>query len=294
MLKKQITEIQSHNSLHTVKVVMPLKVILTTATTILATTSSISWFPTKAVAQFMPSIVTPETIDTINKINCSLIGSFGVDNGCKKPTPPTSCSVPLDPGTGGKSIGLEALQPGDIILSTTDGFVSKAIQRMSKSPVSHSIIYIGNGQVVEAIGDGVVLRSLGEAIQDATVAVAFRYPGITSTQALIVRDYAGKNLDKSYNYWGIVKQAAFQLHKSAQCDGLTGIEYDKCINRVGCINLGKGSDNSFFCSQLVLAAYQYAGIPLTRTPPHWSSPGDIAELSLSKKLGYIGHLKTSH
>jgi hypothetical protein len=30
---------------------------------------------------------------------------------------------------------------------------------------------------------------------------------------------------------------------------------------------------------------------LTATPPHWGTPGDIADLRLSKVLGYVGHLK---
>jgi hypothetical protein len=41
----------------------------------------------------------------------------------------------------------------------------------------------------------------------------------------------------------------------------------------------------------VLAAYQQAGVPLTSTPPNWGSPEDIAELRLSGRLGYVGHLK---
>jgi GH24 family phage-related lysozyme (muramidase)/uncharacterized protein YycO len=199
--------------------------------------------------------------------------------------------IPLDPGAGGQSISESALDVGDIIVSTTNQRVSRLIRWATTSTVSHSMLYIGDGQVVEAIGDGVTLRSLAEALNDATVAVAFRHPTLTATQALMVRDFAGQQLGKSYNYWGIVQQGGFQLDRRVYCSGRSGADYDACINWVGRINLGKGSDDSFFCSQLVIAAYQSAGVPLTSTPPHWSSPDDLAQLGMSSRLGYVGHLK---
>ena len=199
--------------------------------------------------------------------------------------------IPLDPGTGGQSIDERALNIGDIIVSTTDQTVSQAIRRATRSPVSHSILYIGDGQVVEAIGSGVTQRSLRDALNDAQVAVAFRYPGLTPNRALMIRDFAGQQISKPYNFWGIVQQGGFQLDRLVFCSGKTGPEYDQCVNWVGRVNLGKGSDDSFFCSQLVLAAYQHAGVPLTRTPPTWSSPDDLAQLGFSQKLGYVGHLK---
>lgn len=84
MLKNKTTATQSHKWLHTIKI-MPFQVIFTTTITFLVT-ASIYWFPTKTVAQMMPSIVTPDTINEINRINCSLAGSLGIDNGCNKPS----------------------------------------------------------------------------------------------------------------------------------------------------------------------------------------------------------------
>jgi uncharacterized protein YycO len=199
--------------------------------------------------------------------------------------------IPLDPGAGGRSIGADALEIGDVILSTTADAVSRGIRAASGAPVSHSMLYVGGGQVVEAIGSGVVLRSLSDAVGPATVAVAFRHPDITSEQALMVRDFAGQHLGREYNYWGIVRQALFRLDMAAFCRGKSGEEYDRCRNWAGRVNLGTGGNDQFFCSQLILAAYKHAGAPLTASEPHWSSPGDMAELRLSKRLGYVGHLK---
>ncbi len=205
---------------------------------------------------------------------------------------PFSSDIPLDPGNGGRSIGLDLLQAGDIIVSTTADITSDLIRFASNAPVSHAMIYTGDGgQVVEAIRDGVVFHPLDEAIANATVAVAFRHPDLTEEQAWRIRDFVGQQIGKSYNYWGIVRQAGFQLDRRTFCSDKSGGEYDRCVNWAGRVNMGTATNDEFFCSQLVLAAYETAGVPLTSTPPHWNSPGDLAELRLSGMLGYVGHLK---
>lgn len=212
----------------------------------------------------------------------------------------TDEAVPLDPshtvpslGIYGQSIGPSALEVADIILTTSEGNpVSDAIRAVTGAPVSHTILYVGDGLVVEAIASGVVLRPLAEAVESATLAVAFRHPYMTEELGLRVKDYAGVHVGDSYDYAGIVRQAAFRLLPRA-CERLTGEGRQKCQAWVGKVNLGTGDNSSFLCSELVLAAYQNAGLPLTATPPHWSSPGEIAELQSAGILAYVGHLKTN-
>jgi GH24 family phage-related lysozyme (muramidase)/uncharacterized protein YycO len=201
-----------------------------------------------------------------------------------------SGDIPLDPGSGGRSIGADALQNGDIIVTTRNGPISSVIRNVTGAPVSHAILYIGNGQVVEAIGNGVTLRSLEQALAGCTVAVAFRDPALTPEAALKVRDYAGRMLDRPFNTLGLVRQGGFQLDRATFCSGKSGAAYDQCVNWVGNVNLGRGGDDSFFCSQLVVAAFQDAGVPLTNTPPNWTSPSDLADLGMARRLGYVGHL----
>ncbi|MBD1844532.1 N-acetylmuramoyl-L-alanine amidase [Cyanobacteria bacterium FACHB-63] len=221
----------------------------------------------------------------------SIAAGFSYASAQRTLATPLSTEIPLDPGQGGRSIAESALKIGDIILSTTNSWISDAIRQVTQAPISHAMIYIGNDQVVEAIGSGVTLRSLTEAVSGATVAVAFRVPGLTSEQGLRVRDFVGRQLDRSYSYWGIVRQALFQLDRAVWCDGKSGEEYDRCIRWIGRVNLGTDSNDTFFCSQLVLAAYADAGVPLTSSPPNWNSPGDLADLRFSGRLGYVGHLK---
>ena len=200
--------------------------------------------------------------------------------------------IPLDPGIGGMSISADALQVGDIILSTTSALDSRAIRVGSGSQVSHAMLYVGQGgQVIEAIGSGVRLMPLDQAIGPATVAVAFRQPNLTDTQRQQIADAAAPYIGRDYDYVGIVRQALFQLD-SAVCSMLPESAQATCRQWAGRIDLGTTGNDEFFCSELVIAAYQAAGVPLTATPPHWTSPEDLAEMSLrSGALAYVGHLK---
>lgn len=194
--------------------------------------------------------------------------------------------IPLDPGSGGRSIGTSALANGDIIVSTTGAAISDAIRAVTDSSVSHAILYIGGQQVVEAIKSGVELRTLATAIKDATLAVAYRKPGLSSVQALRVRDFAGMHLGKGYDYTGILGQAGFQLDRRVLCDADI-----RCIRRAGNNNMWMERKDRFFCSELVLAAFKYGGVPLNQKPPSWSSPDDVPRLHISGVLEYVGHLK---
>jgi hypothetical protein len=55
------------------------------------------------------------------------------------------------------------------------------------------------------------------------------------------------------------------------------------------------TNDKWFCSELILASYAAAaaaGVPLTSTPPSWTSPGDLIPLISNGNLEYVGHLRT--
>ncbi|WP_257140529.1 N-acetylmuramoyl-L-alanine amidase [Burkholderia sp. RF2-non_BP3] len=204
--------------------------------------------------------------------------------------------IPLDPGVGGLSIGTDALEIGDIILSTTGNPGSGVIRAGSGAEVSHAMLYVGQGgQVIEAIPGGVQLRPLADALADARLAVAFRVPGLTDTQQRQVADAAARYLDRGFNYVGLVRCGSYLIDRRA-CDLLSGDAAERCRRFVGRIELGDGADtDNFFCSQLVAQSFQDAGRPIVTVPPHWVPPGDLASLSTGTMapgtLAYVGHLK---
>jgi hypothetical protein len=82
---------------------------------------------------------------------------------------------------------------------------------------------------------------------------------------------------------------------------IPGVIREACLKGIAQIQLGAMRDNSFFCSQLVVAAYAAALTPLVETDPRFVSPGDllhmrendVPSLTPKERLVYVGHLKTS-
>lgn len=206
--------------------------------------------------------------------------------------------APLSPDSmmGGRSIWKDALKMGDIILSTTSSKISDIIQLSTNSPISHAMLYVGDGLVVEAILEGVVNRTLEEALFESSVAVVARFPGLTEQQQSVIRDFAGEQVGKRYDFYAAIQSPDFVKDHNI-CNLLSSEKAKKeCLKWKGKIDLGMrlfgiGEDNSFFCSELVLRAYQEAGIKLTTTEPEYSPPSKILTMMLKKQLIYVGHLK---
>ena len=75
---------------------------------------------------------------------------------------------------------------------------------------------------------------------------------------------------------------------------------DFCIRGLAAIQLGAARNDRFFCSQLVLQAYQQAQLPLITADPLLVSPadllhmreGDVPSVRTEQALQYVGHLKS--
>ena len=210
----------------------------------------------------------------------------------EKSAPLTTEKIPLDPGVGGQSISAEALEPGDIILSTTDISVSTVIRTITDSKVSHCALYIGNHKIVEAMEDGVLLRSLDTALADDSLAVAYRHRDMTPDKAIQMIDYVKTQvrLKRPFDHWGLVRVAPEQLAR-AICNRLTGKARKLCLDGASYLKVGTDDANSFYCSELVLEALRHVGLGISKVEPSWSSPEQIIELHFNGLLDYVGHLK---
>lgn len=180
----------------------------------------------------------------------------------------------LDPVSGGRTASDAALRPGDLILSRTNTLTSKLAGRATGGPVSHVMLYVGNGSVIEAIpGKGVRIVPVDTALIDDEAAVAVRKPDLEEQSATVLVDFATSQIGKEYDLFGAVSQARFRYN-------------DKTWR----INLGTDPDK-FYCSNLVLEAFRAAGEALTLTDPEFDSPNDIVQLQWFGELSYVGHLK---
>lgn len=206
----------------------------------------------------------------------------------------------LNPSNGGQLIGKEAMQAGDILLSSTNSLASLGIRVLSVSPVSHASIYLGNGQVAEAVTSGIQVRSVDDFIAAESTIVAFRHPGIAPSHMVPMRSFVDKHVGQKYNFVGIVLQAPFTLERRVcELPLVPGLVRDFCVRGVAAVQLGLGSQDKFFCSQFVLQAFNQAGLPLTDADPRFFAPsdllnmpeGDVSSVKIRQTLQYVGHLK---
>ncbi|UXY15684.1 YiiX/YebB-like N1pC/P60 family cysteine hydrolase [Chitiniphilus purpureus] len=206
----------------------------------------------------------------------------------------------LSPKDGGALVDAAALLPGDILLSASNGFTSAGIRMFTLAPVSHAALYLGDGEVAEAVGEGVRLRRLDRLVQEEAVVVAFRREGLDAAQIGALRDFAHAQLGQRYDYVGVLLQAPFSVQRRlCELPLVSATLREACLRGVAAIQLGTVDNERFFCSQFVLAAYHAAGAPLTNAHPRWISPADILHMRkddvpsvrINQALAYIGHLK---
>ncbi len=206
----------------------------------------------------------------------------------------------LDPSNGGELVSEKALRAGDIILSAANGINSAGIRAITLSPVSHAALYVGKGQVIEAIGSGVRQRSIQEFIAEEATIAAFRHPKLDGVQAALIQKFAEKHVGTKYNTAGIVLQAPFTLErKLCELPIMPALVRDACIRGIAAIQLGPVPNDQFFCSQFIIEAYKTAGLPLTDADPRLVTPGDllhmrqgdVPSIKIHQALQYVGHLK---
>lgn len=206
----------------------------------------------------------------------------------------------LTPTDGGRFATPDDLQIGDILLSADPGVASAGIRLLTTSPVSHAAIYVGDGEVAEALRGGVRLRSMHRVLEEESVIAVFRHPGLDAERALRLAGFARDQVGKPYDYFGVMMHAPFALQRRAcELPGVPTLLREACLSTLATLQLIQGGDDRFFCSQFVLESYQAAGLPITRARPHWVSPedimhmraGDVSSLPVEQPLVYVGHLK---
>ncbi len=206
----------------------------------------------------------------------------------------------LNPSNGGQLITGEALRPGDIILTADNGLNSAAIRLITQSPVSHAVLYLGNQQVAEAVGEGIRRRSVADLLAEEVTIVAFRHPGLSEEHTSKINSFVAKHLGQKYNFTGIMLQSPFVIERRVcELPLVPSLVRDFCIRGIASIQLGLGRSDQFFCSQFVLEAYRQAGLALTNADPRLISPadllhmreGDVPSVRIHQALQYVGHMK---
>ena len=176
------------------------------------------------------------------------------------------------PESGMIKIGEQDLQAGDILFSS------------------------------EAVGAGVRIRRLDEALKESNLTAAFRRPDLTEENIAALRDFARQQNGRRYNFLGIVKQVPYSLARNACELPVTPRRIRRfCLNTMAAVMIPSFGNRRFFCSQFVIEAFNRAGKPLTSKLPEWLDPadilhmreGDVATFTPKARLNYVGHLQCS-
>ena len=206
------------------------------------------------------------------------------------------------PESGMIKIGEQDLQAGDILFSSEASVQSLGIRLFSNAAVSHVFLYLGDGEIAEAVGAGVRIRRLGEALKESNLTAAFRRPDLTEENIAALRDFARQQNGRRYNFLGIVKQVPYSLARNACELPVTPRRIRRfCLNTMAAVMIPSFGNRRFFCSQFVIEAFNRAGKPLTSKSPEWLDPadilhmreGDVATFTPKARLNYVGHLQCS-
>ena len=210
-------------------------------------------------------------------------------------------NLALNPTNGGQLVDAAALKPGDIILTAENSLKSASIQLITLSPVSHAAVYLGNSEVVEAVGEGIRKRTMRDLLAEEATVVAFRHPEFAPQHFPGMTAFVDKHMGQKYNYFGIMLQAPFAIERRlCELPLMPSALRDMCIRGIAAVQLGLGRNDQFFCSQFVLEAYKSAGLPLTDADPRLINPGDLLHMRegdvpsvrIHRALQYVGHLKS--
>lgn len=183
-----------------------------------------------------------------------------------------------------RRIGLEHLQPADVLFVTGPGAFAAFIRSVTGAEISHAMLALGPGLVMEATGDGVQERRIVDALREATVAIAMRRVAIDAAQRAAVCAHARSFAGRPYDYVGV---NAAGVHSSRSIAAGVCLAMPSACVAFELNATDAFKDTRMFCSELVCRAYELAGIPLVDRSPSFANP---AEVYRSHRLAYLGHL----
>ncbi|EXS71102.1 YiiX/YebB-like N1pC/P60 family cysteine hydrolase [Sphingobium sp. Ant17] len=166
-----------------------------------------------------------------------------------------------------RRIKVELLMPGDIILTASRGKVSKAIRLATKGQVSHAMICVQHGSIVDSTDDGVQAHNIQRELygpDDHVTVLRLRLPP-SDLQLGIIIDFARSEIGTRYSKSEAVRSV------------LSG---------------PKPRTRQLFCSRLVVRAFAGAGIHLV-ADADYCTPEQIRRSPLLAELPVMTEVVSS-
>jgi uncharacterized protein YycO len=170
-------------------------------------------------------------------------------------------------GKKGKSItrlwrlDVSRLEAGDVLLERAPTATSAVIRGATRGAYSHALIWMGNTDFMEAVGDGVRAMPYARIVTSDPKRWSLLRLDSDPKAAVAAATYARTHSFKDYNLTGAI---ASLLPTSRRARSIT-----------------------LFCSQLVAVAYEAAGIDLCPGKSH-----SISRRPISRKFRFCGKLRT--
>jgi hypothetical protein len=159
------------------------------------------------------------------------------------------------------------------------------------------MLYIGGGNVVEAVGDGVRSVGINVALNGATLAIALRRRNLTEKQRSAVLDYAAKFALKKlpYDALGAAGAGVATGSKGAALTGFGCAIYLPFCAVAGGAATGavmnnasaENADTAFFCSELVARCFELAGAPIVEGSASFAAPRAIRMATTLLRVGKL-------
>jgi hypothetical protein len=160
-----------------------------------------------------------------------------------------------------KCIDIDRLQPGDIILTASKSTTGKLVRLASKGDVSHAMICVQHGSIIDSTSEGVQARNLQrEFFSDDEQVSAFRLrEALPPLEIQKVVDFARSEI---------------------------GTRYSKIEAARSVAPIGKPRGRRQFCSRLVARAYASVGILLV-ADQDYCTPEELRKSGLLQELDDI-------
>lgn len=158
---------------------------------------------------------------------------------------------------GVKRINISILHRGDIILTTTPVKMPSAlIRRVTRSDISHAMLCVSFGSVVDSTSEGVASRNIQKLLYDEASPIYVLRLKDSPPESLVEKlvSHARSLVGTRYS---LIEAAASSIP-----------EFWK--------HSGKRASKRQFCSRLVAQAYASAGVSIVKNPDY-CTPDDIKQ-----------------
>lgn len=190
------------------------------------------------------------------------------------------------------SLDFSKLRQADIILTQGNSASSTVIRVSTISKYSHAVLYVGNNNIIHALTDkGVNKDTLNNMLSETALADVYRLETLNQKQRDAIVAYAYTQIGREYDY----SEAAGSADHSSILALPLGLISPKLLvaGLVTSLELRRrsnkeGNRDQLFCSELVVAAYQSAGVNIYSGNPSAYAPQEL----LTKDLKFVGSLKS--